>query len=389
MEQNLQQQFTKLYGKKAEHTFFSPGRVNLIGEHIDYNGGLVMPCAITLGTYMLTAPNNDGLFRFKSVNFTDQLEIPIQNSYQKNGNSWYNYPLGVIHYFVKGGQQLTGLDILYYGDIPIGSGLSSSASIEIVTAFAFNQLFNGGFSKLELVLMAKKVENEFIGLNSGIMDQFAVAFGEENKALMLDCDTLDYEAVDCNLGDYLLAIINTNKPRKLAESKYNERVQECQTALKELQVELDIANLCEMTMGIFDQFKHLITDPTVLNRAEHVVAENDRVKLAAKALAGNDLTEFGRLMYASHHSLQHLYEVSGAELDAVVEYAATDKNVIGARMTGAGFGGCAIALVKKDSLDSFTAALTEYYTAKIGYAPSVYSSHIGNGVGELHPAVAK
>jgi galactokinase len=348
-----------------------------------------MPCAITLGTYMLTAPNNDGLFRFKSVNFTDQLEIPIQNSYQKNGNSWYNYPLGVIHYFVKGGQQLTGLDILYYGDIPIGSGLSSSASIEVVTAFAFNQLFNGGFSKLELVLMAKKVENEFIGLNSGIMDQFAVAFGEENKALMLDCDTLDYEAVDCNLGDYLLAIINTNKPRKLAESKYNERVQECQTALKELQVELDIANLCEMTMGIFDQFKHLITDPTVLNRAEHVVAENDRVKLAAKALAGNDLTEFGRLMYASHHSLQHLYEVSGAELDAVVEYAATDKNVIGARMTGAGFGGCAIALVKKDSLDSFTAALTEYYTAKIGYAPSVYSSHIGNGVGELHPAVAK
>jgi galactokinase len=386
MKDTLLQQFQEKYNKEAQHTFFSPGRVNLIGEHIDYNGGLVMPCAITLGTYMLVAPNSDGVFRFKSVNFTEELAIPIQNSYQKTGNSWFNYPLGVIHYFVKGGKELTGLDILYYGDIPIGSGLSSSASIEVVTAYAFNELFKGGFSKLELVLLSKKVENEFIGLNSGIMDQFAVAFGEENKALMLDCDTLDYEAVDCNLGDYLLAIINTNKPRKLAESKYNERVKECQTALKNLQVELDIANLCEMNMAIFEQFKHLITDTTVLKRAEHVVAENERVKLAAKALAANDLAEFGKLMYASHNSLKKLYEVSGAELDAVVEYAATDKNVIGARMTGAGFGGCAIALVKKDSLDSFTKALTEFYTTKVGYAPSVYSSHIGNGVGELQPA---
>ncbi|EHQ28978.1 galactokinase [Mucilaginibacter paludis] len=384
MKNNLHQEFQKLYHKEAQHTFFSPGRVNLIGEHIDYNGGLVMPCAITLGTYMLTAPNDDQVFRFKSVNFNETLEIPIQNSYQKNGDSWFNYPLGVIHYFVKGSQPLQGLDMLYYGDIPIGSGLSSSASIEVVTAFAFNELFKGGFSKLELVLMAKKVENEFIGVNSGIMDQFAVAFGEENKALMLDCDTLDYEAVDCNLGDYLLAIINTNKPRKLAESKYNERVKECQTALKKLQLELDINNLCEIDVQTFDLHKHLITDATVLNRATHVVAENERVKLAAKALAGNNLKEFGRLMYASHDSLKNLYEVSGAELDAVVEYAATDKNVTGARMTGAGFGGCAIALVKKDSLDSFTQGLTEYYTAKIGYAPSVYSSLIGNGVGELH-----
>jgi galactokinase len=389
MKHNLQQQFQKLYGKEAQHTFFSPGRVNLIGEHIDYNGGLVMPCAITLGTYMLTAPNSDGVFRFKSVNFKEELEIPIQTSYKKDGDSWFNYPLGVIHYFVKGGQELHGLDMLYYGDIPIGSGLSSSASIEVVTAYAFNELFKGGFSKLELVLMAKKVENEFIGVNSGIMDQFAVAFGEENKALMLDCDTLDYEAVDSNLGDYLLAIINTNKPRKLSESKYNERVQECQTALKELQQVLDINNLCEIDMQTFELYKNLITDETVLKRATHVVAENDRVKHAATALAANDLYEFGQLMYASHNSLKNLYEVSGAELDAVVEYALTDKNVIGSRMTGAGFGGCAIALVKKDSLDSFTKGLTEYYTAKVGYAPSVYSSLIGNGVGELHEAIVK
>jgi galactokinase len=383
MKTKLQQQFQSIYNKPAQHTFFSPGRVNLIGEHIDYNGGLVMPCAITLGTYMLTAPNNDGVFRFRSVNFEETAEIPLQPSYQKTGKAWYNYPLGVIHYFLQDGKQLQGLDMLYYGDIPIGSGLSSSASIEVVTAFAFNQLFNAGFSKLELVLISKKVENQFIGLNSGIMDQFAVAFGEENKALMLNCDTLDYEAVDSNLGDNILAIINTNKPRKLAESKYNERVQECQAALKALQQELDINNLCDVDSQTFELYKHLITDATVLKRATHVIAENDRVKLAAKALAGNDLIEFGRLMYASHDSLKNLYEVSGAELDAVVEYALTDKNVVGARMTGAGFGGCAIALVKKDSLDSFTKGVTEYYTAKIGYAPSVYSSHIGNGVGEL------
>jgi galactokinase len=195
--------------------------------------------------------------------------------------------------------------------------------------------------------------------------------------------------VDSNLGDCLLAIINTNKPRKLAESKYNERVKECHTALKNLQQELDINNLCEIDTLTFDLYKHLITNPTIANRATHVITENDRVKQAAKALAANNLKEFGRLMYASHHSLKNLYEVSGAELDAVVEYALTDQNVVGARMTGAGFGGCAIALVKKDSLDSFAKGLTEYYTKKIGYAPSVYSSLIGNGVGELHETVTK
>ncbi|WP_295716162.1 galactokinase, partial [Mucilaginibacter sp.] len=292
--------------------------------------------------------------------------------------------LGVIHYFVKGGKQLQGLDIMYYGDIPIGSGLSSSASIEVVTAYAFNELFKGGFSKLELVLMAKKVENEFIGLNSGIMDQFAVAFGEENKALMLDCDTLDYEAVDSNLGDYLLAIINTNKPRKLAESKYNERVEECQTALTALQQELNINHLCDIDAETLQKYQHLITDTVVLKRAKHVIEENDRVKLAAKALANNDLAKFGKLMYASHDSLRDLYEVSGIELDTVAEYSKTNPDVAGARMTGAGFGGCAIALVKGDAFEDYSKGVTDYYTSKIGYAPSVYSSLIGNGVGLLN-----
>ncbi|MBL4677535.1 MAG: galactokinase [Mucilaginibacter sp.] len=387
MKAQLQEQFVNHYGKQATNTYFSPGRVNLIGEHIDYNGGLVMPCAITFGTYLLVKPNNDGVFRFKSLNFNEQAEVELQGDHKKTGEVWYNYPIGVINYFQQAGKELQGLDMLFYGDIPIGSGLSSSASIEVVTAFALNDLFNAGYSRLDLVKLSQAVENKFIGVSCGIMDQFAVAFGEENKALKLDCNSLDYEAIDSNLGKYVLAIINTNKPRKLAESKYNERVQECQTALKALQQQLDIRYLCDIDTETFNKCKNLIEDGIVLKRAQHVVEENDRVKLAAEALNDNNLSEFGRLMYASHDSLRDLYEVSGKELDAVVEYAKTNPDVAGARMTGAGFGGCAIALVKGDSFDKFSKEVTAYYTDKIGYAPSVYSSLIGNGVGILNEVV--
>jgi galactokinase len=387
MKNDLYLKFKKIYNKDVENAYFSPGRVNLIGEHIDYNGGLVMPCAITFGTYVLVAANNENIFRFRSLNFEETLDIPVQSDYKKSHETWFNFPIGIIDHFVRDGHQLQGLDFLYYGDIPISSGLSSSASIEVATAYALNDLFNCGYSKLDLVKLSKQVENVFIGVNCGIMDQFAVAFGEKDKALMLNCDTLDYQAVDSNLGEHVLAIINTNKPRKLAESKYNERVQECQTALKALQQELDIQNLCDIDSNTFEQYKHLITDGTVLKRAKHVIEENDRVKLAAKALAGSDLAEFGRLMYASHDSLKNLYEVSGKELDAVVEYSLTNPNVAGARMTGAGFGGCAIALVKESAFDEFSKAVTEYYTGKIGYAPSVYSSLIGDGVGLLKEMV--
>jgi galactokinase len=387
MKYNLQQEFYKLYNKEADNAYFSPGRVNLIGEHIDYNGGLVMPCAITFGTYLLVSPNEDGIFRFSSLNFEEKYEVPLQQHYEKNGSGWFNFPIGVIEHFLKDGHQFQGLDMLYYGDIPISSGLSSSASIEVVTAYALNDLFSAGYSKLDLVKLSKSVENNFIGVNSGIMDQFAVTFGEKNKALMLNCDTLDYQAVDSNLGEYVLAIINTNKPRQLAESKYNERVQECKEALTSLQQELNINYLCDIDADTFKKHEHLITNPVVLKRAKHVVEENDRVKLAAAALAGNNLDEFGRLMYASHDSLCHLYEVSGVELDTVVEYSKTNPNVAGARMTGAGFGGCAIALVKGNAFDAYSEAVTEYYTSKIGYAPSVYSSLIGNGVGLLSVAV--
>ncbi|SEN48293.1 galactokinase [Mucilaginibacter gossypiicola] len=383
MKNNLHQEFNKIFNKEADNAYFSPGRVNLIGEHIDYNGGLVMPCAITFGTYLLTSPNEDGIFRFRSLNFNEQKDIPLQLHYEKTGENWFNFPIGVIDRFVQDGHQLKGLDMLFYGDIPIGSGLSSSASIEVVTSYALNDLFNSGYSKLDLVKLSKHVENNFIGVNCGIMDQFAVAFGEKNKALMLNCDTLDYQAVDSNLGEYVLAIINTNKPRKLAESKYNERVQECQAALQALQQQLDIKYLCDINSETLEQYKHLISDPIVLKRAKHVIEENDRVKLAAKALAANNLAEFGKLMYASHDSLRDLYEVSGVELDTVAEYSKTNPDVAGARMTGAGFGGCAIALVKGDAFDKFSKEVTEYYTQKIGYAPSVYSSLIGDGVGVL------
>jgi len=383
MLENLKSQFSELFGQESKNVFFAPGRVNLIGEHIDYNGGLVLPSAVTFGTYLLTAPNKDGIFRFRSTNFDEKLDIPVQASYEKTGKEWFNYPLGVIHHFIQLGKEVQGLDLLFFGNLPIGSGLSSSASVEVVTAFALNQLFNGGISKLDIVKLTKKVENEFIGVNSGIMDQFAVTFGEEGKALKLDCETLDYQAVDCNLGDHYLAIINTNKPRKLAESKYNERVEECSEALKALQQNLKIDNLCEIDSKTFDENKHLISNPTVLERAKHVVDENERVKLAAKALADNHLKEFGELMYASHESLKDLYEVSGVELDTIVEFSKNYPDVTGARMTGAGFGGCAIALVKKEAFDDFSKKITEYYTKKIGYAPSVYSSEIGTGVGEL------
>lgn len=379
MKNDLASKFFDSYKKQPAATYFTPGRVNLIGEHIDYNGGLVFPCAITLGTWLCLSPNDDNVIRFKSINFTEEAEIPLQSSYVKDGKGWYNYPLGVFHEILKDFNIPSGFDLLYYGNIPIGSGLSSSASIEIVTAYALTNFLDLNYDLLSLVKMAKRVENDFIGLNSGIMDQFAVAFGEKDKAIVLNCDTLAYTIVDCELGDHVLMIINTNKPRGLAESKYNERVEECAAALELINQEAKLHKLCELNGEKFAQYSHLIKDSTILKRATHVVEENDRVSLAAKALSESNLAEFGRLMYASHQSLKDLYEVSGKELDTVVEFCATYPAVAGARMTGAGFGGCAIAILKKGSEDDFSKKITAYYEDRIGYAPGVYVSEIGNG----------
>lgn len=383
MKSKLEEKFKVQYFRDADAVYFTPGRINLIGEHIDYNGGLVLPCAVTLGTWLAIAPNSDGKFRFKSLNFDTETAVVSNQKHQKDGSLWANYPIGIINEFINDGKEISGLDFLYYGNIPIGSGLSSSASIEIVTAYALNDYFNLGYDKLELVKMAKRVENDFIGLNSGIMDQFAVAFGERDMAIVLDCESLKYKMVDVDLGNYVLAIVNTKKPRELADSKYNERVEECQTAVKLLNQEIQLHHLCELTAEKFALHSHLITNQTILDRATHVVKENDRVHLAAKALNTRDLAEFGRLMYASHQSLKDLYQVSGQELDTIVDFCAGYEHVIGARMTGAGFGGCAIALLEKGFEEDFAKQLTDYYVDKIGYPAEIYVSEIGNGPTKL------
>jgi galactokinase len=273
--------------------------------------------------------------------------------------------------------------MLFYGNLPIGAGLSSSASIEVLMAYALNELFALDISRLELALGSKKVENEFIGMNCGIMDQFAVAFGKKHKAILLNCDTLDYELLPFEIEDCVLAIINTNKSRKLTDSKYNERFAECGLALKMLRKEIDAKNLCDISFTTFQVHQHLITDPVLQKRALHVISENCRVNEAAKALREGKLKEFGQLMYDSHQSLKDLYEVSGKELDTIVEFCKTYDGCIGARMTGAGFGGCAIALVSKEKMQDFSRQLSEHYKNKIGYDPTVFASEIGEGVREI------
>lgn len=376
-------EFSSRFGKQPEHIFFCPGRVNLIGEHIDYNGGKVMPCAISLGTYLAIAKNKDRLLRFQSLDFSEKVELRLQESYSKTGKAWFNYPLGVINELVQEGNTISGIDMLFYGNLPIGAGLSSSASIEVVTCFAISQMFGLKISNKEIALLGKKVENEFIGVNSGIMDQFAVVMGKKNRAILLDCDTLDYEYLPFETGDYSLAIINSNKQRTLADSKYNERFAECGKALKALKKELNVTHLCDIDLKTFEDHRHLINDPVLDKRALHVISENFRVGEARSALKTNDLVSFGKEMYASHQSLKDWYEVSGKELDTIVEFCKTYDDCIGARMTGAGFGGCAIALVKKDKFEDFSTNLTEYYNRKIGYKCDVFASDIGDGVGEL------
>jgi galactokinase len=380
MNTELKQEFEELFDKKPEHIFFCPGRVNLIGEHIDYNGGKVMPCAISLGTYLAVARNKDKKLDFRCLNFPETAELNLQTSYSKTGKEWFNYPLGVINQVIKEDHTISGLDMLFYGDLPIGAGLSSSASIEVLTAFALQTIFQLNITKPDIALLSRKVENEFIGVNCGIMDQFAVAMGKEHKAILLNCDTLEYEYLPFETGEYVLTIINSNKQRALAESKYNERFTECGAALKLLKKKLIVENLCEVDMKSFESNRHLINDPVLEKRALHVISENERVKEAKEVLSAGQLVRFGELMYASHQSLKELYEVSGKELDTIVEFCKTYTGCIGARMTGAGFGGCAIALVKKDQFDDFAVKLTAYYKNKIGYEPEVFASEIGDGV---------
>jgi galactokinase len=381
MKEKMLAAFEACFDKKPTQFFFCPGRVNLIGEHIDYNGGKVLPAAISLGTYLAVAPGEAGLLRFRCLDFPETMDWTLDTIIEKKDNNWYNYPLGVIKCLQEQGAGLQGLDLLYAGNLPIGAGLSSSASIEVLTAFALDTILHLGMSKLAMVQIAKKAENEFMGVNCGIMDQFAVAFGEMDRALLLDCDTLDYETVDCRLGDHCLAIINTHTPRTLADSKYNERFAECREALAALQQELPIRHLCEMDMHRFQQYRHLISDPVKEKRVLHVVSENFRVGEAVDALRAGEPGSFGKMLYASHQSLKDWYAVTGVELDTVVEFCRTFTGVLGARMTGAGFGGCAIALMRTDAYADFSQQLLPYFKEKIGYDCAVFQSAISRGVG--------
>jgi galactokinase len=380
----LKDEFIKIYGEGEVRSFHSPGRVNLIGEHIDYNGGYVFPCALEFGTYACVRKRNDRKVKLASTNFELRVEADLDSLVYKEEDDWANYPKGVMKIMMEKGYAVEGMDILITGNIPNGAGLSSSASLELLIGVIVNNLFNNkAIDQVDLVKIGQRAENVFVGVNCGIMDQFAVGMGKKDKAILLDCNTLDYSYADVVLGDYSLVIMNTNKRRALNESKYNERRAECDEALEIIKTVKNIGALCELSVEEYKEIEKLFTKENVRNRVRHAVCENQRVKDAFKALNEGKLKEFGALLVESHNSLRDLYEVTGKELDTIVEESLKAEGCIGARMTGAGFGGCAIAVVKKGNIDAFIESVKENYSSKIGYEPSFYMSGIGEGTKEL------
>ena len=386
MLEKLYDKFKEFFGYEAESKFFSPGRVNLIGEHTDYNGGHVFPCAIHKGTYALVKKRDDKKFRMYSENFENLgiIEFLLDNLVNEKKHKWVNYPKGVVKMFIEAGYKIdSGFDVLFYGNIPNGSGLSSSASIEIVTSIILKDLYNLDIDMVEMVKLSQKAENQFIGVNSGIMDQFAVGMGKKDNAILLDCNTLKYSYAPVILKDEVLVIGNTNKKRGLADSKYNERRAECEEALKDLQKELDIQSLGELSIEEFNKNEKLIKNEINRKRAKHAVYENQRTIKAQKELMEGNLKEFGRLMNESHVSLRDDYEVTGIELDTMVEIAWNQEGVIGSRMTGAGFGGCTISIVKKDAVDKFIANVGKEYKERVGLNADFYIVNIIDGAKKL------
>ncbi len=386
MLEKLYNKFKNLFGYEAESKFFAPGRVNLIGEHTDYNGGHVFPCAIHKGTYALVKKRDDKKFRMYSENFENLgiIEFLLDNLVNEKKHKWVNYPKGVVKMFIEAGYKIdSGFDVLFYGNIPNGSGLSSSASIEIVTSIILKDLYNLDIDMVEMVKLSQKAENQFIGVNSGIMDQFAVGMGKKDNAILLDCNTLKYSYAPVILKDEVLVIGNTNKKRGLADSKYNERRAECEEALKDLQKELDIQSLGELSVEEFNKSEKLIKNEINRKRAKHAVCENQRTIKAQKELMEGNLEEFGRLMNESHVSLRDDYEVTGIELDTMVEIAWNQEGVIGSRMTGAGFGGCTISIVKKNAVDKFIANVGKEYKERVGLNADFYIVNISDGAKKL------
>ena len=378
----INDKFTEIFGEQAESTFFSPGRINLIGEHTDYNGGHVFPCAISLGTYGAARKREDNKLRFYSANFEDLgiIETSLDDLKYDKKDNWVNYAKGMIYFLKETGHDVDkGMDIFIEGNIPNGSGLSSSASLEMLIGVIAQELFNLDIDRVDLVKLGMETENKFIGVNSGIMDQFAVGMGKQNQAILLDTNTLEYSYAPVDMGNNVIVIMNTNKRRELADSKYNERRSECETAVGELQAKLDINTLGELDAQTFDEYAYLIEDENRLKRARHAVWENQRTMQAQAALEEGDLEKFGRLVNASHVSLEHDYEVTGIELDTLAHTAWKQEGVLGARMTGAGFGGCGIAIVDKDKVEAFKENVGKVYTEKIGYAPAFYIAEIADG----------
>ncbi|MCX6257298.1 MAG: galactokinase [Bacteroidia bacterium] len=381
----LKSEFLLRYGDSSENVriFFSPGRVNLIGEHTDYNGGFVLPFAIKTGTFLLIRKNPENIFRLTSVNIDVCASVPVNEVSTKSPVPWINYPLGVINEFDLLNLELSGYDLLFYGDIPNGAGLSSSASIEMVTAFALNSLSRSGLEIMQLVNMCRHAENDFVGMNCGIMDQMAVALSKKDHALFINCTSISYQTIPFFTGRYHIIIANTNKPRELISSAYNQRVIECNEAVSAICNHRKINNLSELNFNEFEKLSTLIKNEISKKRARHVITENQRVKNAVKCIESNDLLTLGKLMTESHISLKTDYEVTGFELDTLVEESLKIPGVAGSRMTGAGFGGCTISLVHKDSADHFMTEVYRQYENKTGLKPEFYQAIPSDGVHEI------
>ena len=382
----MQEVFREKFGAAQTHAYFSPGRVNLIGEHTDYNGGHVFPCAISLGTYALVAPRTDGISRLYSMNLPEQgvVQFPMHGAVKSDAYGWANYPIGVVRVMEDAGHRAAhGFDIVLYGTLPNGAGLSSSASIEVLMAVILNDELNLGIDMVELVKFSQKAENEFVGMNCGIMDQFAVGMGKKDCAILLDCNTLSYRYSKLALDGCSIVITNTNKTHSLVTSAYNERRAQCESTLKALQKVKPIKALGELTNAEFDAIASAIPDPVERRRARHAVYENNRTLEAVKALEANDVKRFGELMNASHVSLRDDYEVTGPELDTLAELAWQQNGVLGSRMTGGGFAGCTVSIVRDAAIPAFEKNVGDAYTAKIGYAPSFYVANIADGARRL------
>ncbi len=383
MQQKLVEKFTELFGSDGEiRTYFAPGRVNLIGEHTDYNGGHVFPCALTIGTYGVVRKREDRVLRFYSMNF-EQLGVitsSLDDLKPDPAADWTNYPKGVIWAFGEKGMEITqGMDLLLYGNIPNGSGLSSSASVEVLTGYILKDLYGCDVTNQDIALIGQYSENKFNGVNCGIMDQFAIAMGKKDHAIFLDTATLEYTYAPIVLQDAKIVISCSNKKRGLGDSKYNERRAECEKALEELQQYAGISSLGDLSEEEFEKYKGAIKDEDRRKRAKHAVYENQRTIHAVEALKNGDLEQFGKLMNESHVSLRDDYEVTGIELDTLAEEAWKVDGVIGSRMTGAGFGGCSVSIVKNDAVDTFIEQVGKAYLEKIGYAADFYVVEIGDG----------